>query len=265
MRRRSRYQDWLRSTKRSRARSETVIGDRPGGTPRHFCVPEYARSTPQSSAWNGQAADRRDAVDQQQGVALAGGDRLDVGAHAGGRLGVDHADEGRDRMGRQQPVGVDRRPPVEVDPDDLGAGTGRRPRTCAAPNTPFTPMTAVSPGPSTLTMHVSMPADPVPLIGMVSALFVPKTRRSRSHTSSSRARNSGSRWPSIGRAKASMASGYGLHGPGPIRMRSERGTRSDTTGRCDATRPSRMSDSDTRHSSTPSHRTMATKMHGRRR
>ena len=37
--RRSRYHDCDRSTKRSRARSDTVSGARPGGTPRHFCVP----------------------------------------------------------------------------------------------------------------------------------------------------------------------------------------------------------------------------------
>ena len=37
--RRSRYQLGLRGTRRSRARSLMVSGARPGGTPRHFCVP----------------------------------------------------------------------------------------------------------------------------------------------------------------------------------------------------------------------------------
>ncbi len=43
-----------------------------------------------------------------------------------------------------------------------------------------------------------MPADPVPLIGNVSALSVRNTDRNRSHVSSRIVRNSGSRWPSIG-------------------------------------------------------------------
>ena len=34
-----------------------------------------------------------------------------------------------------------------------------------SPNTPFTPMITVSPGSTRLTKHVSMPAEPVPLIG----------------------------------------------------------------------------------------------------
>ena len=35
----SRYQDCDRSTKRSMAACETVTGESPGGTPRHFWVP----------------------------------------------------------------------------------------------------------------------------------------------------------------------------------------------------------------------------------
>src|SRR5262249_6930932 len=55
----------------------------------------------------------------------------------------------------------------------------------------------------------------------VSGFAVCHTVRSRSQVSSRMARNSGSRWPSKGRASPAVASGYGLHGPGPIRMRSE--------------------------------------------
>ncbi len=61
------------------------------------------------------------------------------------------------------------------------------------PNRPFTATTQTSPGPSTLTTAASIPADPVPLIGSVSALAVLNTVRSPAHTSSSTSMNSGSR------------------------------------------------------------------------
>ena len=89
-----------------------------------------------------------------------------------------------------------------------------------SPNTPFTPTMAVSPGSSRLTKHASMPADPVPLIGTVSAFFVRNTLRRRSIVSSSSARNSGSRCPRTGRVSAATASGYGFDGPGPSKRRS---------------------------------------------
>ena len=100
-----------------------------------------------------------------------------------------------------------------------------------SPNTPFTPMIAVSPGSSRLTKHASIPAEPVPLIGSVSAFAVWNTARSRSAISSSTTRKSGSRWPRTGRWNASITSGYGFDGPGPeqqpIGVRSARPT---TTG-----------------------------------
>jgi hypothetical protein len=92
-----------------------------------------------------------------------------------------------------------------------------------APNTPLTPTTTGSPGRTRLTNAASMPADPVPEIGSVIGLAVRNTVRSRSHVSSRMATNAGSRCPSIGRASASTASGYGLQGPGPIRTRSTSG------------------------------------------
>ena len=76
-----------------------------------------------------------------------------------------------------------------------------------SPNKPFTPTTTTSPGPTRLTKAASIPAEPVPLSGSVRALAVRKTARSRSHVSSSTARNSVSRWPSRGRASAATTSG----------------------------------------------------------
>ena len=69
-------------------------------------------------------------------------------------------------------------------------------------------------------LKLSMPADPVADRGKVRGLSVLKTARRRSLVSSRSAMNSGSRWPSTGRPKASMTSGYGLPGPGPINRRS---------------------------------------------
>ena len=83
-----------------------------------------------------------------------------------------------------------------------------------SPNTPLTPTTTTSPGSTTLTNAASMPAEPVPLIGNVSGLSVRNTCRSRSHVSSSSATNSGSRWPSIGRAERLGDLGVGVAGAG---------------------------------------------------
>ena len=69
-----------------------------------------------------------------------------------------------------------------------------------------------------------MPAEPVPLTGKVSGLAVAKTCRRRSLVASRMAKNSGSRCPRTGPARAWATSGYGLEGPGPINRRSEIGT-----------------------------------------
>ncbi len=95
-----------------------------------------------------------------------------------------------------------------------------------SPNTPATPTTTPSPGSRRFTRHASMPAEPVALSGRVSGLSVPKSRRSRSCTSSINARNCGSRWPTTGWAIASSTRAGALDGPGP---RSRRGVR-DMTG-----------------------------------
>ena len=156
---------------------------------------------------DGDAAERRDAVDEQQGVALAVAERLDVVADTGRRLGVHDGDDGGRRVGgRAAPAGSSGWP--------QGASTRttsapQRPATShiRSPKTPFTPTTTGSPGRTTLTNAASMPAEPVPLSGKVSGLAVRNTWRRRSQVSSSSSMKSGSRWPSIGRANAACTSG----------------------------------------------------------
>src|SRR5262249_41822387 len=87
------------------------------------------------------------------------------------------------------------------------------------PKTPFTHTTISSPGSTRLTTHPSMPALPVPEIGMVRSLVVPKTTRSRAFTSSIMVTNAGSRWPSRGRAIAASTRGCTCEGPGPSSRR----------------------------------------------
>ena len=94
---------------------------------------------------------------------------------------------------------------------DRPAPLGSRPRTTSAPhraatshmrspNTPLTPTTTTSPGSTTLTNAASMPAEPVPLIGSVSAFVGPEDLRAAARTSRRGWRGtSGSRWPSNGR------------------------------------------------------------------
>ena len=88
-----------------------------------------------------------------------------------------------------------------------------------SPNRPLTAITTGSPGFTKFTNAASMPAEPVADSGRVRRFSVPHTFRSPSHALSMTARNWGSRWPSSGRASASVASGYGLVGPGPNRWR----------------------------------------------
>ena len=95
------------------------------------------------------------------------------------------------------------------------------------PNTPLIPTTTVSPGSSRFTKAASMPALPVAEIGSVIAFTVPKQVRRPSLTRSSRAMNSGSRWPSSGRLIASRTAGCALEGPGPRSRRSGNGFRID--------------------------------------
>jgi hypothetical protein len=79
--------------------------------------------------------------------------------------------------------------------------------TIRSPNSPFTATTATSPGPTVLTNAASMPADPVADSGSVRRFAVPNTFRRRSDVSSSTPRNTGSRCPSNGSPRATVASG----------------------------------------------------------
>ena len=78
-------------------------------------------STPQSSIVDRDAAERRDAVDEQQRVALGRAERRDVVAHAGRGLGVHDGDDLRVRVRGEQRLGIDRLAPLGLDPHDLGA------------------------------------------------------------------------------------------------------------------------------------------------
>ena len=169
-------------------------------------------------------AERRDGVDQQQRVGLLQrGERRDRRSRhrSTSPRARPRARARRDAARARRATAAGRsRGPRLVDPHDL-APQRRATSHMRSPNTPLTPMMTVSPGSSRLTKHASMPADPVPLIGSVSAFSVRKTRRSRSAISSSTSRNSGSRCPSTGRWNASITSGYGFDGPGPSSSRSE--------------------------------------------
>ena len=102
----------------------------------------------------------------------------------------------------------------------ISAPTRRATSHMRSPKTPLTPTITVSPGSTRFTKQASIPAEPVPEIGSVSAFVVSKTVRRRSQVSSRIRRNSGSRWPSNGCASAAVTSGYGFEGPGPISSRS---------------------------------------------
>ena len=64
---------------------------------------------------------RRDAVDQQKGVALAFTERGDVVGHAGRRLGVHHGDDLRCRVGIEQALWVEGTAPRLLHAHHLGA------------------------------------------------------------------------------------------------------------------------------------------------
>jgi hypothetical protein len=70
-----------------------------------------------------------------------------------------------------------------------------------------------------LTITVSIPADPVPLIAKVIGFAVAKTVRSLARRSSMSARNAGSRWPMVGVASAASTRGGTGDGPGPRHRR----------------------------------------------
>ena len=118
---------------------------------------------------------------------------------------MDRGDDRRGRVGGQDPVDVDRLPPLVLD------ATTSAPQRAATsvirwPKSPLTATTTTSPGWTVLTKAASIPAEPVALNGRVRALEVPQAVRSISQVSSMIRRNSGSRWPSSGLASARVAS-----------------------------------------------------------
>ena len=108
-----------------------------------------------------------------------------------------------------------------------------------------------------------MPTEPVPDSGRVRRFPVRHTARSRSHVSSRRRRKSGSRWPSSGRARACGRLRIGVgrarahENPVGLTDIEPAGNGSRLPGDL-ATIPSRMSASETRHSSKSKWRMMAT-------
>ncbi len=90
---------------------------------------------------DGDAAERGDAVGQQQGVALAGVDQggpdgSDVVAHPGAGLGVDRGHQFRVGVGGGQALGDQRLAPRLVHPDHLGAGNVTATSHIRSPNRP---------------------------------------------------------------------------------------------------------------------------------
>ena len=102
-----------------------------------------------------------------------------------------------------------------------------RPATSAIrwPNTPLLRISTRSARSTRFTKLVSIPAEPVPLMGSVSELPVPMTCRSRDLMSSMIARKRGSRCPIVGRDRAWYTSGGTQEGPGPINSTSRNSSR----------------------------------------
>ena len=86
---------------RSTARSPTREGGQAGRHAQALLGGRSRRCRLPGVDLDGDAAERGDAVDEQQGVALALAQGLDVVADSGGRLGVDDGDHGRRGMGAE--------------------------------------------------------------------------------------------------------------------------------------------------------------------
>ena len=216
----------LRSTNRSTARSLDRERGQPGRDAEALLGAGVGDVDAPAVDVDRDAAERGDAVDEQQGVAL----RSPSGAMSL-RTPVDvsactTAITLGDGWAASEALGVDRLAPRRLDASRRRRRTGAATSHMRSPNTPLTPTTTASPGPTRFTKAASMPAEPVPLIGSVSAVVGAEHRDAAARAVSSRmARKSGSRWPSSGRANASTTSGYGLLGPGPISRRSPCGIR----------------------------------------
>ena len=83
-------------------------------------------------------------------------------------------------------------------------------------NMPFTQQMASSPASREFITDASMPPEPDADSGNVTRFSVWKTWRSRVCVSSMQPRNQGSRWPTMGEARARYTRGSMEHGPGVI-------------------------------------------------
>ena len=120
---------------RATARSEKLTGERPGGTPRHFCVPEYTASIPQASTSTGMPpSDVTVSTSSNVSVSLERGERRDLVLDAGRGLRVHDRDEPRapDSRAARRAGAADRsRGPTARRRARPPRRTGARPRTCA--------------------------------------------------------------------------------------------------------------------------------------
>ena len=182
---RSRYQLCGVGMRRSQARGSRVRGANPGATPEALLRAAVGEVHAPAVDVDRDPAERRDAVGQQQSVAFAGRHGGHVVANPGAGLGVH---ERRSLWGAGW--ASSRAPGSSGRPHGASTRTTSAPQRRAtshirSPKRPLTPITTMSPGPTVLTNAASMPADPVPDTGRVTALPVPHTVRSRSHVSSS--------------------------------------------------------------------------------
>ena len=180
---------------------------------------------------DGDAAERRDGVDERAACRCPAARRSGaiVVLDAGRRLGVHDGDEARVRVLRvaRRGAAADRAGvPTRSSTRTTSAPQRRATSHMRSPNTPLAPTIAVSPGSSRLTKHASMPAEPVPLIGSVSAFVGAEDGAQARHRLVHAPR--GTRGPcarAAGGASAAVASGYGFDGPGPSSRRSVIGIR----------------------------------------
>ena len=197
---RSRYQlctGCVRARSAATARSPKVIGDRPGGQLKHFCVPEYAASMRRRSTSTGQPpSDVTQSTTKSAPAACASRLASSSGCHT--PVDVSACTSTTTFGRRARAIAAARTSSGTISPHGAPALTTVAPARVATstrrvPKTPFTPITTSSPGSTRFTTHASRPALPVPEIGSVSVFSVWKTRRKRPFVSSMSAMNAGSR------------------------------------------------------------------------
>ena len=167
----------------------------------------------------GNTAEGGDAVDEEQGVALGCTDLDDIVPHARGGLRVYHGYHLRRRVGVEQRLWVYCTTPLDIHPDHLGTATGCHIAHPAAEHAVHADHDRVArtDGVDDRRLHAGGAGC---RDGEGQLVLGPEDRAEPFVRLVQRSMKSGSRWPSSGRPKASTTSGYGLHGPGPMRMRS---------------------------------------------